>query len=161
MSNKGMQVSVHYTGTLDNGEKFDSSYDRDEPLVFVCMAGMMIPGFDKAVESMEVGETRTVHLPCTEAYGEYDPKLVEKVPMAQIPNADQLPVGETVYFQTPYGPMPVKVAAIEDGMVVFDQNHELAGQDLNFEITLLEVTEAPAGQCGSGSGCGDGCCGCC
>ena len=164
MSNKGMQVSVHYTGTLDNGEKFDSSYDRNEPLTFVCMAGMMIPGFDKAVESMQVGETRMVHLPCTEAYGEYNPQMVQKIPLNQIPNGDQLPVGETVYFQTPYGPMGVKVVSIEDGVVTLDQNHELAGQDLNFEITLLEVTEAPVSQCGGGcsdsccSSCGDGCC---
>ena len=160
MSNKGMQVSVHYTGTLDDGTKFDSSYDRNEPLQFVCASGMMIPGFDKAVETMEIGETKKVHLTSDEAYGDYDPRMVEKIPTEEIPNADQLPVGEIVYFSTPYGPMPVKVVSIEDGIVTLDRNHELAGKELNFEITLLEVTEAPAGSCGGGS-CGDGCCGDC
>ena len=161
MSNAGMQVSVHYTGTLDDGTKFDSSYDRNEPLTFVCMAGRMIPGFDRAVEDMEVGETKTVHIPCAEGYGEYRQNMLVTLPVSQIPDGDKLPVGEVVYFQSPYGPLPVKVVSIENGFITLDQNHELAGKDLNFEITLLEVTEAPISACGSGSGCGDGCCGGC
>ena len=63
MSNKGKKVKVHYTGTLDDGTKFDSSLDRGEPLEFTCMAGQMIPGFDAAVETMEQGETKTVYIP--------------------------------------------------------------------------------------------------
>ena len=69
MSNKGKKVKVHYTGTLDDGTKFDSSLDRGEPLEFTCMAGQMIPGFDAAVELMEQGETKTVHIPAADAYG--------------------------------------------------------------------------------------------
>ena len=70
MSNKGKKVKVHYTGTLDDGTKFDSSRDRNEPIEFTCMAGQMIPGFDKAVEDMQVGEVRDVHLEPKDAYGE-------------------------------------------------------------------------------------------
>lgn len=70
MSNEGKRVRAHYTGTFDDGTVFDSSVERGEPLEFVCMAGQMIPGFDAAVKEMEVGETKNVHLPASEAYGE-------------------------------------------------------------------------------------------
>lgn len=140
MSNAGKKVKVHYTGTLDDGTKFDSSLDRGEPLEFVCMAGQMIPGFDKAVESMNVGDTITVHLEPSEAYGERSEEAVQTIPLANIPGAEDLPVGETVFLQGPNGqPFPAKVAAMDDTTVTFDMNHELAGQPLNFEIELLEA----------------------
>ncbi|MGI6591114.1 MAG: FKBP-type peptidyl-prolyl cis-trans isomerase [Eggerthellaceae bacterium] len=140
MSNAGKTVSVHYTGTLDDGTKFDSSYDRNKPLTFVCMSGQMIPGFDKAVDGMEVGETVNVHIPCAEAYGEHRDDLVQKVPLENIPNSDQLPLGERVFLQTTDGqPLSALVAAMDDTYVTFDFNSEMAGKDLNFEITLVEV----------------------
>lgn len=141
MSNEGKKVKAHYTGTLDDGTKFDSSLDRGEPIEFTCMAGMMIPGFDAAVKDMEVGETKTVHIPAADAYGERRDDMVQKVPVSQIPNGDKLPVGKTIYMQGPAGPFSVFVAAIEDGIATFDMNHELAGKDLNFEITLVEVSD--------------------
>lgn len=140
MSNAGKKVKVHYTGTLDDGTKFDSSIDRGEPLEFVCMAGQMIPGFDKAVESMNVGDTITVHLEPSEAYGERSEEAIQTIPLANIPGAEDLPVGETVFLQGPNGqPFPAKVAAMDDITVTFDMNHELAGKPLNFEIELLEA----------------------
>lgn len=142
MSNQGKKVKVHYTGTLDDGTKFDSSVDRGEPIEFVCMTGQMIPGFDAAVETMEVGETKTVHIPAKDAYGEYNEAMIQKVPVDSIPNGDQLPVGQTIYMMGPGGqPFPVFVKSIEDGIATFDMNHELAGKDLNFEITLVEVAD--------------------
>lgn len=142
MSNEGKKVKVHYVGTLDDGTKFDSSFDRNEPLAFTCGAGQMIPGFDEAVKDMEVGQTIKAHIPAALAYGERREDMVQKVPLDQIPNGDQLPVGQTVYMRAPNGqPFPVFVAAIEDGIVTFDMNHELAGKDLNFDITLLEVED--------------------
>ena len=140
MSNAGKKVKVHYTGTLDDGTKFDSSIDRGEPLEFVCMAGQMIPGFDKAVESMNVGDTITVHLEPSEAYGERSEEAIQTIPLANIPGAEDLPVGETVFLQGPNGqPFPAKVAVMDDTTVTFDMNHELAGKPLNFEIELLEA----------------------
>ena len=140
MSNAGKKVKVHYTGTLDDGTKFDSSIDRGEPLEFVCMAGQMIPGFDKAVESMNVGDTITVHLEPSERYGERSEEAIQTIPLANIPGAEDLPVGETVFLQGPNGqPFPAKVAAMDDTTVTFDMNHELAGKPLNFEIELLEA----------------------
>ena len=140
MSNKGKKVKAHYTGTLKDGTKFDSSLDRGEPIEFTCMAGQMIPGFDNAVENMEVGETKTVEIPCEEAYGQHNEELIQRIPLENIPDGDKLPVGETIYIQGPGGqPMAVFVREIADGDVVFDMNHELAGKDLIFEITLVEV----------------------
>ncbi|MEG0324112.1 MAG: peptidylprolyl isomerase [Raoultibacter sp.] len=142
MSNEGKKVKVHYTGTLDDGTKFDSSVDRDEPIEFVCMAGQMIPGFDAAVKELAVGETKKIHIPAAEAYGEYNDELIQQIPVAQIPNGDQLPVGQTIYMQGPNGqPFPVFVKEITDGIATFDMNHELAGKDLNFEITLVEIAD--------------------
>ena len=146
MGNVGKRVEVEYYGTLDDGSKFDSSEDHGEPLKFVCGAGMMIPGFDKAVETMEVGETTTVVLPPAEAYGEYTEQAIESIPVANIPNGENLPVGKRIYMSTEEGMMPVLVKSIEDGIATFDFNHPLAGKTLTFEITLVSVKdmEAPA-----------------
>ncbi|EJU35222.1 MULTISPECIES: FKBP-type peptidyl-prolyl cis-trans isomerase [Slackia] len=141
MSNSGKKVKTHYRGTLDDGTQFDSSYDRGEPIEFTCGAGQMIPGFDAAVVDMALGEKKSVHIPAKDAYGEYNEQAVQKIPANQVPNADQLPVGQTVYFNSPYGPMPAKVVSVTIDEVVLDMNHELAGKDLNFDIELVEVVD--------------------
>lgn len=142
MSNKGKRVRAHYVGTFDDGTIFDSSVSRGEPLEFVCMAGQMIPGFDAAVETMEVGEVKDVHIPAIDAYGLRDEALVQRIPTSNVPGAEDLPVGETVYLQGPGGqPLPVKVMEVTPEYVVFDMNHEMAGKDLNFQITLVEVLD--------------------
>lgn len=140
MSNEGKVVKIHYTGTLDDGEKFDSSYDRGEPIEFTCMAGNVIRGFDEGVLEMNAGEKKTIHIEPADAYGEVVPELIQEVPVQNVPNADQLPIGETVYMHGPNGqPMPVQVVKVENGMVTFDMNHPLAGKALNFELELVEV----------------------
>ena len=141
MSNSGKKVKTHYRGTLDDGTQFDSSYDRGEPIEFTCGAGQMIPGFDAAVVDMALGEKKSVHIPAKDAYGEYNEQAVQKIPANQVPNADQLPVGQNVYFNSPYGPMPAKVVSVTIDEVVLDMNHELAGKDLNFDIELVEVVD--------------------
>lgn len=140
MSNEGKKVKVHYVGTLDDGTKFDSSRDRGEPLAFTCMAGQMIKGFDEAVRDMEVGEVRDVHIPAAEAYGERREELMQTVPVSAMPGAERLSAGNRVMLTAPTGqPFPATVAAVENGMVTFDMNHEMAGKDLNFNIELLEA----------------------
>ncbi len=141
MSNKGKTVKCHYKGTLDDGTQFDSSYDRGEPLEFVCAAGMMIPGFDAAVEDMKVGEKRTVHIAPEDAYGEYREDLLMDFPANEVPDLDQLHVGDKVFLQSPMGPMPAVITEITDEKVVVDLNHELAGKALNFDIELVEVAD--------------------
>lgn len=142
MSNDGKKVKVHYVGTLDDGTKFDSSRDRNEPLAFTCMAGQMIKGFDAAVREMEVGQVVDVHIPAADAYGERRDDLVQSVPVAQLPGSESLSVGDRVMLGTPMGqPLPATVVEKDDVTVTFDMNHELAGQALNFNIELLEVEE--------------------
>ena len=140
MSNEGKKVKVHYTGTLDDGTKFDSSLDRGEPLAFTCMAGQMIPGFDAAVRDMEVGQTVTVKIPAAEAYGERDEGKVARLKIAMLPGSENVQVGQRLRLATAEGyPMPCVVTEKTDEEIVLDMNHELAGKDLTFEIELLEA----------------------
>ena len=138
--NVGKTVRVHYRGTLNDGTQFDSSYDRGEPLEFVCGAGMMIKGFDKAVATMNVGEKVNVHLMPEEAYGPRDPQAIITVPIAELPGAEDLAVGDGVYLTNMYGQQfPVTVVAKVEDIITFDANHEMAGKELNFEIELVEI----------------------
>ena len=140
MSNLNKKVKVHYAGTFNDGTQFDSSYDRGEPLEFVCGAGMMIKGFDKAVENMAVGDIVNVHLMPEEAYGMSDPDQIFTVELAQLPGAEELEAGQQVYLQDQMGrPFPVKVVEVTDKTITFDANHEMAGKELNFKIELVEV----------------------
>ena len=138
--NVGKTCRTHYRGTFNDGTQFDSSYDRGEPLEFVCGAGMMIKGFDAAVANMEVGEVVDIHLMPSEAYGEADPRAIFTVDIAQMPGAEAVSVGQQVYLQGANGqPVPVKVTAKDDKTITFDANHEMAGKELNFRIELVEV----------------------
>ena len=138
--NAGKRVRTHHRGTFNDGTQFDSSYDRGEPLEFICGAGMMIPGFDAAVANMEAGETVQIHLMPAEAYGEADPAAILTAEIAKLPGAEDLSVGEQVYLQGMNGqPVPVKVVAKDEDTITFDANHEMAGKELNFTIELLEV----------------------
>ena len=138
--NVGKTVRAHYRGTFNDGEQFDSSYDRGEPLEFVCGAGMMIRGFDAAVADMEVGQIVDVHLMPEEAYGQADPRAIFTMEITQIPGSEELNVGEQVYLYGADGqPFPVKVTAKDDTSITFDANHEMAGKELNFRIELVEV----------------------
>ena len=110
MSNESKRCKVHYTGTFNDGTKFDSSYDRGEPLEFVCGAGMMIKGFDEAVKKMNIGEIVDVHPMPEEAYGMPDPANIITVAFEDMPGSENLEIGNQVYLTTPYGQQfPVKV----------------------------------------------------
>ena len=140
MSNEGKRVKVHYVGTLDDGTKFDSSRDRGEPLAFTCMAGQMIPGFDAAVRDMQVGDTVTVRLEPEDAYGPRRTEMIQSIPLAQLPGAERLAIGQRVMLQSVTGqPIQATVTDKDDRTVTFDMNHEMAGKALTFQIELLEV----------------------
>ena len=140
--NVGKTCRAHYRGTFNDGTQFDSSYDRGEPLEFVCGAGQMILGFDKAVADMEVGQAVDVHLMPEEAYGMPDPNAVFSVEIAQLPGSEELEAGQQVYLSNQFGqPFPVKVVEKDEKMITFDANHEMAGKELNFRIELVEVLE--------------------
>ena len=141
--NVGKVCRTHYRGTFNDGTQFDSSYDRGEPLEFVCGAGMMIRGFDAAVADMEVGQKVSVHLMPGEAYGESDPNAIFTAQIAMVPGSENLTVGQQVYLQDTMGhPFPARVTAKTPLTITFDANHEMAGKELNFEIELVEVLDA-------------------
>ena len=138
--NVGKTCRTHYRGTFNDGTQFDSSYDRGEPLEFICGAGQMIRGFDAAVADMEVGQVVDVHLMPEEAYGMPDPNAIFTLEIAQLPGSENLEAGQQVYLSNQYGqPFPVKVAAKDETTITFDANHEMAGKELNFRIELVGV----------------------
>lgn len=138
--NVGKTCRTHYRGTFNDGTQFDSSYDRGEPLEFICGAGQMIKGFDAAVANMEVGQVVDVHLMPEEAYGMPNPDAIFTLEIEQLPGAEDLTVGQQVYLSNQYGqPFPVKVDAKDEKTITFDANHEMAGKELNFRIELVEV----------------------
>ena len=135
----GDTVRLHYTGTLADGSVFDSSEGRD-PLEFEVGSGQIIPGLDKAIPGMSVGDKQTVLVACDEAYGQADPDARQAVPRDQIPTEIPLEIGTMLQMQTPDGrAMPVKVIELSEESVMLDANHPLAGQDLVFNIELLEI----------------------
>ena len=138
--NVGKTCRTHYRGTFNDGTQFDSSYDRGEPLEFVCGAGQMIRGFDAAVADMEVGQIVDIHLMPEEAYGMPDPNAIFTIEIAQLPGSEELEAGQQVYLTNQYGqPFPVKVTTKDETTITFDANHEMAGIELNFRIELVEV----------------------
>lgn len=135
----GDTVRIHYTGTLADGSTFDSSEGRD-PLEFKLGAGQVIPGFDKAVTGMSVGEAQTVEIPAGEAYGPHDPNGRHPFPRDQVPENVPLDIGTRLQLSGPQGqPIMVTVVEVTETEVILDANHPLAGKDLTFQIELVEI----------------------
>ena len=135
----GDTVRIHYTGTLTDGTVFDTSEGRD-PLQFEVGSGQIIPGLDRALPGMEVGETKTVEVPSAEAYGPRDPAMRQDVPRDGIPPEIPLDIGTALQMQTPEGQViPVTVVDVTETQVTLDANHPLAGRDLTFAIELVEI----------------------
>ena len=136
---QGDTVHVHYTGRLADGTTFDSSKDRD-PLELTLGQGAVIPGFEKAIEGMTVGDQKTAEIPVDEAYGPRRDELVMDVPRTQLPEGMDPKPGEQLRMQTPDGQaVPVVVADTSDEAVKIDANHPLAGKDLTFDLLLVKI----------------------
>ena len=147
---KGNKVVVHYIGRLDDETVFDTSVeeiakacgkymtgrDYSQGLTFQVGGGQMIPGFDKGVEGMKVGQTKTVHIEAKDAYGERSEKNIIKIPRSQIPNSDQLQKGMKVYAANGQS---FTVYALDDKEISLDANPELAGKTLIFDITVTDI----------------------
>ena len=135
----GNKVKVHYKGWLSDGTEFDSSEGRD-PLAFTLGEGKVIPGFDKAVLDLAVGESGKVDIPCNEAYGPHHTEMVMEVDRNQFPVDVPLSIGQHFQFDSNDGTTHVfRATTINDDTVMLDGNHPLAGKDLTFEITLVEI----------------------
>jgi len=139
---KGNKIKVHYVGTLQNGEKFDSSYDRGQTLDFEVGSGQMIKGFDNGVLGMEVGETKTLEIKPEDAYGLRNEEAKTEVPKEALPPNFNPQIGETVEGRTIDGrPIVAKVKELLEYKVILDLNHPLAGEQLNFKVDLVEIEE--------------------
>jgi peptidylprolyl isomerase len=136
----GNTVNVHYTGTFDDGTKFDSSHDRGETLSFQVGSGQVVPGFESALVGMSTGETKTVHLTPDQAYGEPVQEAVQEFGKDMFPPEMTLTEGVTIMGQNELGQqMMGKVVGLTDTTATIDFNHPLAGKNLNFEIELVSI----------------------
>lgn len=137
---KGDQVTLNYTGTFNDGTVFDSSDKHDTPLMFEVGSGQVITGFDNAVMGMKKGEEKSFTLQPSEAYGEHDPKMIQKVPRSELPQNREPKAGMMLIVGTPQGgQIPATITEVTDQEITLDMNHPLAGKVLNFKIKLVEV----------------------
>ena len=138
----GDTVRIHYTGTLDDGTQFDSSSGR-EPLQFTLGSGQVIPGFEKAVEGMAVGDSKSVNIPPEQAYGPRHEQMIQEVPKTALPNDLEPVEGMALQAQGQDGKViNLTVTAVQDDSITVDGNHPLAGQALNFDIQLVDIARS-------------------
>lgn len=135
----GDKIKVHYHGKLTTGETFDSSEGR-EPLEFEVGSGMVIKGFDDGVTGMNVGDKKTINIPFNEAYGPRNPEMVIEMPKDKFPKDMELEVGLPLGMSDQNGQQfNVTIVEIKEEAVMLDANHPLAGQDLIFDLELVEI----------------------
>jgi len=137
----GDTVKVHYTGRLDNGNVFDTSADRD-PLEFTIGSGQVIPGFDQLVTGLSPGESRTQKIAAEHAYGPHLQEMEVEVPREEIPSNLDPKVGDQYQLQGNGQTFRVRITSVSETSVTMDGNHPLAGHDLIFEVSLVEIVAA-------------------
>ena len=138
----GKTVSFHYVGTLDNGEQFDSSYARNEPMTGLIGSSQLIPGFETALVGMKTGEKKSVIIEAKDAYGDRNPNAIKNVPLTSFPEDFEAVTGKIVQGKGDNGQIfTATVTEVEDSSVTLDFNHPLSGKNLNFDIEILSVTE--------------------
>jgi FKBP-type peptidyl-prolyl cis-trans isomerase 2 len=136
----GDTITVHYTGKLDDGTVFDSSVGND-PLQFTLGEGKVIPGFEDAALGMNLGDSKTVIIPAEQAYGDRNPDLVMIFDREQIPPEVPVEIGQQLQLHQDNGrAIPVVVTDLSDSAVTLDANHPLAGEDLTFDIQLVNIS---------------------
>ncbi len=136
---EGDTVQVHYTGRLVDGTIFDSSAGKD-PLKFTIGSGQVIPGFDKAVIGMKVGDKKTVKIPAADAYGPVRQDLIGEIPRDRLPQGVEPQVGQQLQSTQKNGQtIIVTITKVSDNTVTIDANHPLAGQDLVFDLELVKI----------------------
>ena len=138
-SKEGDTVQVHYRGTLKDGSIFDQSAEGN-PLEFTIGSGMLIPDFEAAVLGMQLGEEKTIHVEAANAYGLHREDLIIEVPRTEFPDNITPEVGQQLQLTQQDGhQLVVTISAVADSSVKLDANHALAGKDLTFDITLVNI----------------------
>jgi peptidylprolyl isomerase len=136
----GDMVRVHYTGRFEDGEVFDSSHDRGQPLEFTIGGKQVIPGFERGVTGMSPNDVKTVEIPAEEAYGPYRQEMVLTIEKEHIPQDAQPEPGQHIMLDLPDGRLiPATVVEVSDSGVTVDCNHPMSGKDLTFDIELVEI----------------------
>jgi len=136
----GDKVKIDYTGSFEDGVVFDSSEKHGKPLEFEVGKGMLIPGFEKAVVGMKKGDEKIIHLEACDAYGDYNPQLLKKVPREQLPKDQEPKAGMILAINLPNGmQFPAVIHAVDEKEVTLDLNHPLAGKRLNFSIKVVDI----------------------
>lgn len=136
----GSKVKFHYTGRFESGEIFDSS-DGREPLQFEAGAGGIIPGLEKNMVGMKVGEKKHVEVSPDEAYGERNEELIREIPKGPVPEGMKIEEGTMLYLKTPDGqPFPAVVKEVKEDTFVIDFNHPMAGKKLLFDVEIVEIS---------------------
>jgi FKBP-type peptidyl-prolyl cis-trans isomerase 2 len=139
MVKNGDTIQVHYKGTLTDGTLFDSS-EGSEPLEFKVGGGMVIAGFDQGVIGMAIGEKKSIHIPCAEAYGALNDDAKITLPRSEVPEDMKPEIGMEMHLTDENGQvMPVLVIDLTDDTITLDANHPLAGEDLNFDLELVSI----------------------
>ncbi len=135
----GDKIKVHYHGKLTSGETFDSSEGR-EPLEFEVGSGNVIKGFDDGVTGMTVGEKKTINIPADEAYGPRNSEMLIEMPKNRLPEEMEVEVGMPLMMSDGQGQQfQVTVVEIKEENLTLDANHPLAGEDLIFDLELVEI----------------------
>jgi FKBP-type peptidyl-prolyl cis-trans isomerase SlyD len=134
-------VTIHYTLKDDAGEIIDSSVDA-EPLPYLHGHGNLVPGLERELEGKNVGDKINVTVQPQDGYGEYDKKLVQRVPRRALQGISNLRVGLRLQMQSPEGPRTVVVTHLMGDMVTLDGNHPLAGKALSFEVEVTDIRQA-------------------
>jgi len=136
----GNNVKIHYTGTLTDGTEFDSSRMRGTPITFTTGENRLLPAFETQIVGMKEGETKSFTLSSQEAYGLPNPEARNTVPKTQFPPDYLFEVGGEVQGTSPVGsPVFAKIESFTDDEVTLDMNHPLAGEDLTFEVEVVEI----------------------
>jgi peptidylprolyl isomerase len=135
----GDTVRVHYRGKLRDGSVFDASFDR-EPLQFTIGGGEIMPGFEDAVVGMKPGDLKTTEVSGEKAFGPYREDMLVVVEKNELPENVEPELGQSVPISRPDGPrVDLTVTEVTESEVTLDTNHPLAGEDLKFEIELIDI----------------------
>lgn len=144
MAEIGEIALINYSGRLDDGREFESNRRISEPLEVKLSSGRLLPLVEKTICDMNPGDHRTIRLEPQQAYGVYDEELVVTIPKSNMPNADELPVGEFIEIRSDGGVIRAKVLSVDSSNIVLDCNHELADQAVTFDIELLSIIHEAA-----------------
>ena len=134
----GQSVEIHYELSLNDGTVFDTTKGK-KPFRFKIGSGQVMKSLESAIQQMNVGEAKRLHIPFAQAYGPIRQELITTISRDKFPNNVRLEVGQTFEMDTEKGVVPVRIARISSNNVLIDGNHPLAGKDLTFDINLLAV----------------------